>query len=218
VVEASGAAADKAAGLSNVVVPLCVLGHDDEASGAAAGKAAGLKKVVVPLCVLGHDAAGKAAGLTFVQGLLISLNFNLGFSALMFPIMVATAGWISTLLLACAFVTLMTAKFLAIRMNRMPEVKTFSDIGLYAARKASGGSKRDEGVAKVALALFQSFNLFFCLLFGVVSVQGALVLLVPKLSAIVAFVVLDAGSQLLSVGRDAASCRPSTRPLEAGLM
>ncbi len=176
--------------VGNVVVPLCVLGHDDGCEHGSAGLVG-----IEPNALSGHGeasgaAAGKAAGLTFVQGLLISLNFNLGFSALMFPFMVATSGWIGYfLLLACAFVTLMTAKFLAIIMIRMPEVKTFSDIGLYAARKASGGSKRAEGVAKVALALFQSLNLFFCLLFGVVSVQGALVLLVPGLSASVAFAI-----------------------------
>ena len=170
-----------------VVVPLCALGHEQGSTGGLLG----IERTVAS----GEGgapgaAAGKAAGLTFVQGLLISLNFNLGFSALMFPFMVATSGWMGYfLLLACAFVTLMTAKFLAIIMVRMPGIKTFSDIGLYAARKASGGSKRAEGAAKVALALFQSLNLFFCLLFGVVSVQGALVLLVPGLSKSVALAI-----------------------------
>jgi hypothetical protein len=170
----------------NVVVPRCALGHEQGSTGSM-----GLERIVASGEGGAPGAAiGKAARLTFVQGLLISLNFSLGFSALQFPYMVATTGWMGYfLLLACAFVTLMTAKFLAIMMVRMPGIKTFSDIGLYAARKASGGSKRAEGAAKVSLALLQSLNLFFCLLFGVVSVQAAMVLLVPGLRKSVALAI-----------------------------
>ncbi len=152
-----------------------------------------------PAHSLASGKRGKRVGLTFVQALLISLNFNLGFAVLLFPFMLTTAGWTGYVMLALGcFVTLFTAKFLAVMMVRIPAIETFSDIGLYAARKVSGGSRRAERLAMASLALFQTLELFGYLLFGVVSVQGALMLLIPGMTRTLAF-VLTAGTFALMV-------------------
>jgi hypothetical protein len=173
---------------------------DLEAGGtAAAAEATAAAATASAAALHSVDSGKRGGGLTFVQALLISLNFNLGFAVLLFPYMLATAGWTGYVMLALGcFVTLFTAKFLAVMMVRMPAIETFSDIGLYAARKASGGSRRVERVAMASFALFQTLELFGYLLFGVVSVQGALVLLIPGMTRTVAF-VLTAGAFALMV-------------------
>jgi hypothetical protein len=153
---------------------------DIEAAGAAGGSQAGTPA-----------QAGKLRkspkGLTFWQGLMISLNYNLGFSVLLFPFMIASAGWVGyAILFGACFVTFTTARFIATMMVEYPRIHTYSDLGKMAARVQFRGSRRAENIVLGAFRVFQTVELFMYLLFAVVSVQEALLLLVPNMAPAVA--------------------------------
>ncbi len=137
-------------------------------------------------------AAGKlrkapSKGLSFMQGLMISLNYNLGFSVLLFPFMIASAGWVGyAILFGACFVTFTTARFIATMMVEYPRIHTYSDLGKMAARVQFRGSRRAENIVLGAFRVFQSVELFMYLLFAVVAVQEALLLLAPSMATGVA--------------------------------
>ena len=119
-------------------------------------------------------------GLSFLQALMISLNYNLGFSVLLFPYMIASAGWVGyAILIGACFVTLTTARFIATLMVEFPCIHTYSDLGKMAARVQFHGSRRAENIVVGAFRVFQSMELFMYLLCSVVAVPEALLLLSP---------------------------------------
>ncbi len=159
-------------------------------SGAAAGSEAEAESGAGATAGAAADASAASAspaasGLSFWQGLLISVNFTVGIAVLTTPGLAATIGRDAYLIVAATLVLQATTGWLlATIMIREPAIKSFADIAREAARRASGGSLRAETAAVLGLRVFQGTYLFFCCVFVLAIVQETLRALFPALNTL----------------------------------
>mmetsp|Transcript_4830 Transcript_4830/g.5507 ORF Transcript_4830/g.5507 Transcript_4830/m.5507 type:complete len:481 (+) Transcript_4830:294-1736(+) len=119
----------------------------------------------------------RSKGLSFKEGLSVSLNYNLSFSILVFPFHIARAGWSAVVIYFGAVVsTYVTSNFIAEIMNQNPELRSFSSIGMKAVEATLGP---EAYFAKnITLSFFrflQHFELFTYLVLDFLIVEECLV-------------------------------------------
>lgn len=115
-------------------------------------------------------------GLSLLEGLAISLNFNLGFSILAFPFHISRAGWSGLIAyFAALFTTYVTALFLVQITRRYPELNSFASIGVKGVECVLGeNSYYAKHTVKLFFRAFQHLDLYLFLVLNFLVVKESL--------------------------------------------